>query len=209
LLLFKLVSLVLFGGSSLGAGKEAHMARPSLLRAFVVALIAAFAILPASAFGANPEIFHVHFMDTEEDVDVCGITVDIVSEGVFTDKAFFDQDGNFVRFNSTASATSTLTAENGKSVIISNAGQFTDVEPLVDEEAGTITFFTTFKGLPEKIQTANGRVLLRDAGVITFVDTFDLETGEFISSEVTIKGPHPEADSDFTLFCEVISEALT
>jgi len=185
------------------------MARPSLLRAFVVALIAAFAILPASAFGANPEIFHVHFMDTEEDVDVCGITVDIVSEGVFTDKAFFDQDGNFVRFNSTASATSTLTAENGKSVTISNAGQFTDVEPLVDEEAGTITFFTTFKGLPEKIQTANGRVLLRDAGVITFADTFDLETGEFISSEVTIKGPHPEAESDFTLFCEVITEALT
>jgi hypothetical protein len=209
LLPFELVSLVLFGGSSLVAGKEAHMARPSLLRAFVVALIAAFAILPASAFGANPEIFHVHFMDTEEDVDVCGITVDIVSEGVFTDKAFFDQDGNFVRFNSTASATSTLTAENGKSVIISNAGQFTDVEPLVDEEAGTITFLTTFKGLPEKIQTANGRVLLRDAGVITFADTFDLETGEFISSEVTIKGPHPEADSDFTLFCEVISEALT
>jgi hypothetical protein len=209
LLLFKLVSLVRFGGSSLVAGKEAHMARPSLLRAFVVALIAAFAILPASAFGANPEIFHVHFMDTEENVDVCGITVDIVSEGVFTDKAFFDQDGNFVRFNSTASATSTLTAENGKSVTISNAGQFTDVEPLVDEEAGTITFFTTFKGLPEKIQTANGPILLRDAGVITFADTFDLETGEFISSEVTIKGPHPEADSDFTLFCEVISEALT
>jgi hypothetical protein len=209
LLLFKLVSLVHLGGSSLVAGKEAHMARPSLLRAFVVALIAAFAILPASAFGANPEIFHVHFMDTEENVDVCGITVDIVSEGVFTDKAFFDQDGNFVRFNSTASATSTLTAENGKSVTISNAGQFTDVEPLVDEEAGTITFFTTFKGLPEKIQTANGPILLRDAGVITFADTFDLETGEFISSEVTIKGPHPEADSDFTLFCEVISEALT
>ena len=175
------------------------MARPSLLRAFVVALIAAFAILPASAFGANPEIFHVHFMDTEEDVDVCGITVDIVSEGVFTDKAFFDQDGNFGRFNSTASATSTLTAENGKSVTISNAGQFTDVEPLVDEAAGTITFFTTFKGLPEKIQTTNGPVLLRDAGVITFADTFDLETGEFISSEVTIKGPHPEASEACTL----------
>ena len=186
------------------------MARPSLLRAFVVALIAAFAILPASAFGANPEIFHVHFMDTEEDVDVCGITVDIVSEGVFTDKAFFDQDGNFVRFNSTASATSTLTAENGKSVIISNAGQFTDVEPLVDEEAGTITFLTSFKGLPEKIQAANGRVLLRDAGFVTFADTFDLETDEFISSEIIVnKGPHPELDSDFTLFCEVITEALT
>jgi hypothetical protein len=79
----------------------------------------------------------------------------------------------------------------------------------VDEDAGTITFFTTYKGLPERIQTANGPVLLRDAGFATFADTFNLETGEFISSEFTAKGPHPEAGSDFTLFCEVISEALT
>ena len=78
----------------------------------------------------------------------------------------------------------------------------------MDEEAGTITFTSTFKGLPEKIQTANGPVLLRDAGIITFMDTFDLDTGEFISSDVIIKGPHPEAESDFTLFCEVITEAL-
>jgi hypothetical protein len=204
------VSFVLFDGSSLVEGKEAHMGRPTLLRALVVALVAAFTILPASALGAKPEIFHTHFLDTEEDVDVCGITVDLVAEGVFTDKAFFDREGNFVRFNSTASAMTTLTAENGKSVIIQNAGQFTEVTPLVDEEAGTITFVTSFKGLPEKIQTASGPVLLRDAGIITFADTFDLETGEFISSEVIVnKGPHPEADSDFTLFCEVISEALT
>jgi hypothetical protein len=203
------VSLVLFGGSSLVEGKEAHMGRPTLLRALVVALVAAFAILPAGALGAKPEIFHTHFLDTEEDVDVCGITVDVVAEGVFTDKAFFDQEGNFVRFMSTASAKVTFTAENGKSVIVQNAGQFTDVEPLIDEEAGTITFVFTFKGLPEKIQTAHGPVLLRDAGLITFADTFDLETGEFISSDIIIKGPHPEAESDFTLFCEVITEALT
>jgi hypothetical protein len=174
-----------------------------------VALIATFAVLPAGALGAKPEIFHANFLDVEENADVCGITVDIVAKGVFTDKAFFDQEGNFVRFMSTASVKVTFTAENGKSVIVQNAGQFTDVEPLIDEEAGTITFVTTFKGLPEKIQTANGPVLLRDAGLITFMDTFDLETGEFISSDVIIKGPHPEAESDFTLFCEVITEALT
>ena len=81
---------------------------------------------------------------------------------------------------------------------------------MVDEEAGTITFLTSYKGLPEKIQTAHGAVLLRDAGIITFADTFDLETGAFISTEIVVnKGPHPEADSDFTLFCDVITEALT
>jgi hypothetical protein len=185
------------------------MGRFTRLRVLVGALVMAFAVLPASAVGAKPEIFHSNFFDTEEDVDVCGITVDIVSRGVFTDKAFFDNNGNFVRFSSTASVKSTLTAANGKSVIISNAGQFTDVEPIIDEAARTITFVTSFKGLPEKIKTAHGPVLLRDAGVATFVDTFDLDTNELISSEVILKGPHPEAESDFTLFCEVITEALT
>jgi len=52
-------------------------------------------------------------------------------------------------------------------------------------------------------------VLLRDAGVITFTDTFDLETGEFLGTEVTVSGPHPEAASDFNLFCETIVPALT
>jgi hypothetical protein len=50
---------------------------------------------------------------------------------------------------------------------------------------------------------------LRDAGIVTFADTFDLVTGEFISSEVIVeKGPHPELDSDFELFCDVVTEAL-
>jgi hypothetical protein len=35
-----------------------------------------------------------------------------------------------------------------------------------------------------------------------------LNTGDFISEEVILKGPHPEADSDFELFCEVVTGAL-
>jgi hypothetical protein len=183
------------------------MWRPAWLLAVLVALLAAFA-LPTGALGAKPDIFHSSVFDTEEDVDVCGVIVDLVAEGVFTDRAYFDKEGNFVRFASTSSVKITLTAANGTSVIISNANLFTDVEPLIDEEAGTITFTTSFKGLPEKIQTAHGPVLLRDAGIATFVDTFDLVTGDLISSDVIVKGPHPELDSDFTLFCRVITEAL-
>ena len=98
----------------------------------------------------------------------------------------------------------------GKSIVISSAGLVSGPAPIVDEEAGTITFLTSFKGLPEKIQTKHGPVLLRDAGFVTFADTFDLETGEFISSEVTVnRGPHPDLDSDFALFCEVVIPALT
>jgi hypothetical protein len=184
------------------------MSRLTWRRALLVVLVVAFAI-PASALGGKPEIFHSSFFDTQQDVEFCpGLIVDVVSRGVFTDKVFSDSQGNFIRFSSTSSAKTTLTAANGKSVIIQNAGSFTDLNPLVDEEAGTITFITTFKGLPEKIQTRHGRVLLRDAGVITFVDTFDLATNELVSSDVIIKGPHPEAESDFEALCEVVSQAL-
>lgn len=64
------------------------------------------------------------------------------------------------------------------------------------------------RGLPEKISTPHGPVLLRDAGIISFSDTVDISTGELISSDVLIKGPHPEANSDFTLFCNVITADL-
>ena len=179
------------------------MRRPTVVRALVVTLIGAFAVLPGTASAAQPEQFHDHFTDSFSG-DVCGIAVDI--DVVVTDNFFLFADGTF---KDTSSVRTTFTnPENGSSVIVSSAGQVTGPPPIIDEEAGTITFLTSFKGLPEKIQTAQGPVLLRDAGVITFADTFDLETGEFISSETIVNGPHPEADSDFTLFCEVITGAL-
>jgi hypothetical protein len=192
--------------SSLSEGKEARMGRLTLLRTLLVALITALAVLPGSALGGKPvEQFHDHFTESFSD-EICGIPVDV--DLVVTDNFFLYADDSF---KDTSSFMATFTnPSNGKSVVISSAGLVSGPAPLVDEEAGTITFFTSFKGLPEKIQTANGRVLLRDAGFVTFADTFDLETGDFISSEITVnKGPHPELDSDFTLFCEVISEALT
>jgi hypothetical protein len=192
--------------SSLSEGKEVRMGRLTLLRALLVALITALAVLPGSALGGKPvEQFHDHFTESFSD-EICGIPVDV--DLVVTDNFFLYADDSF---KDTSSFSSTVTnPTNGKSVVISSAGLVSGPAPIVDEEAGTITFFTSFKGLPEKIQTANGRVLLRDAGVVTFADTFDLETGDFISSEITVnKGPHPELDSDFTLFCEVVSEALT
>jgi hypothetical protein len=182
------------------------MGRVTLRRAALVALVAAataLAALAGTATAAKPiEQFHDHFTDSFS-TDVCGIPVD--AQIRVTDNFFLYADS----FKDTSSVIATFTNPvNGNSVIVSNAGQIVGPPPIIDEEAGTITFVTSFKGLPEKIQTAHGSVLLRDAGVITFADTFDLETGDFISSDVIIKGPHPEADSDFQLFCQVISGAL-
>ena len=182
------------------------MGRSALVRTLLVALVTALVVFPATALAAKPIAqFHDHFTDSFSD-EICGIPVDV--DVVVTDNFFVYADDTF---KDTSSVKQTFTnPANGKSVVLSVAGQITGPPPVVDEEAGTITFLTSYKGLPEKIQTAHGAVLLRDAGIITFADTFDLETGEFISSETIVnKGPHPEADSDFTLFCEVISGALT
>jgi hypothetical protein len=51
--------------------------------------------------------------------------------------------------------------------------------------------------------------LLRDAGVAVFTDVFDLATGDLISTDISFKGPHPDLERDFTLFCEVITGALS
>jgi hypothetical protein len=182
------------------------MSRCTFLRALLVALVAVLAVIPGTALGAKPiEQFHDHFTDSFSD-ELCGIAVDV--DLVVTDNFFvYDEES----FKDTTSVRATFTnPANGKSIVISNAGQVSGPPPIIDEEAGTITFLTNFKGLPEKVQTAHGPVLLRDVGFVQFADTFDLATGDFISSEVVfVKGPHPDLDSDFELFCEVVTGALT
>jgi hypothetical protein len=179
----------------------------TFLRGLLVALVTALALVPGTALAAKPvEQFHDHFTDSFA-AEICGIPVDV--DLVVTDNFTLFEDESFM---DRASVRATFTnPANGNSIVISNAGLVSGDagDVVIDEEAGTITFFTSFKGLPEKIQTENGPVLLRDAGFVTFADTFDLETGAFISSEVTfLAGPHPDLESDFELFCEVVVSAL-
>jgi hypothetical protein len=100
-------------------------------------------------------------------------------------------------------------AATGKSVLIFFAAQQVNAAP-IDNGDGTVTFVTTFKGLPEMIKLPNGRVLSRDVGFIGFNDTFDATTGDFLGETISPEnGPHPDADSGFTLFCDVIVPALS
>jgi hypothetical protein len=179
------------------------MARSKLFRAVFTALIIVVA-LPGVALGAKPvAVFHDHFTDTFSD-QVCGIPVDI--KIVVTDNFFLFADDSF---KDTSSVKQTFTnPANGKSVLVSSAGNVSGTA-IIDELAGTITFSTTYRGLPEKIQTSRGTILVRDAGIITITDTFDLVTGDFLGETITMKGPHPEADSGFELFCRVVTAALT
>jgi hypothetical protein len=185
------------------------MSRRFVRYALPVALLALLALLPSSALGAKPEIFHMHFHDEIPDIDVCGFNVDLVVDGQFTDRLYFDGEGNPVRFASTSSGQQTFTADDGTQVIVRFAQLYAEGAPIVDEAAGTVTIAYSFKGLPEMIKTPHGAVLLRDAGFVTFVDTIDLATDTLISTEVVVEhGPHPDLDSDFTAFCDVMSEVF-
>jgi hypothetical protein len=170
-----------------------------------LALIAGFAMFPGTAVGAAPMQFHDHFAGSFSD-NFCGIPVEV--NFVSVDNFFLYADGSS---KDTGSFNETITnPANGKTVTVSSAGQTTVVQTSVDEGANTVTFIVSNKGLPEKIQTPNGPVLSRDAGLLMRTLTFNLTTGDFISSATTVNnGPHPEADSDFALFCEIITAALT
>jgi hypothetical protein len=180
------------------------MSRSTLIRVLLTVLTTALVVLPAAALAARPvERFHDNFTDTFSD-NLCGIPVNAVATGVDNFFLYANDD-----FKDNASVRLTFTNPvNDKTVVISNAGQVNGTS-LVDEAAGTVTFVTTFKGLPEKVKTEHGSVLLRDAGIAVFTDVFDLDTGAPISSDVSIKGPHPDLESDFVLFCEVITPALS
>jgi hypothetical protein len=164
-------------------------------------------VVPGTAFAAPPpkivEQFHDHFTDVVDPNNICG--VDGSSQIVVTDNFTVYEDDSFA---DKVSYRETFTADDGRSVVISNAGLVRGADAVIDEEAGTISFTTTFIGLPEKIRSARGAVQTRDAGRITIVDTFDLETGDFLGSEITQNGPHPEADADFELFCDAFLAAL-
>jgi hypothetical protein len=178
------------------------------MRAIISAAVMVVALgLPAAAGAARP--FHANFDDTFTD-NVCGLDVAGEAVGVdnFTPLAV-DSAGNPIAFRDTSQVKVTWT-RNGKSLVVANAGQQT--QTATGDFNGIVTFTTTYKGLPERIFVPNGPVITRDAGIITIQDVVDFSTnpdGDLISSTVLVNnGPHPEADANFDLFCEVFTQVL-
>ena len=177
-----------------------------------VAAVAGFGLMmglvsPASA--GKPETERDRVVFVEEDQEICGLALDVVVDVTFYDKVFFDKDGNFIRFMNNSSGSNVFVNDAGESVTVTFANLTRETES-IDEEAGTITFTTSVRGLPEKIKgVGGGAVITRDAGLITFRSTWDIATETELSNEVIVNhGPHPQADSDFTLFCEIITAEL-
>jgi hypothetical protein len=174
----------------------------------VLAVLAGMVVVGLLASGAGAarivQQFHGTFSDVNPVDNQCGIAGSSYDSGmdniqVFADGTFKDQFT--LKYVFTSDAT-------GKSFEIHVAQQQTSTLETVNPD-GSMTFVDTFIGLPEQIKIPHGPVLSRDAGNVTFLDTFDAD-GNFLSRTVVDeKGPHPDLDSDFTLFCDVIVPAIS
>ena len=87
------------------------------------------------------------------------------------------------------------------------------IQEQLDGDILTIT--TRNAGVHERLRSSEGLTAAFDRGQISFrqvIDLNDLENPDddvFVSSEILFQaGPHPEADSGFALFCEVVLDVL-
>ncbi len=78
-----------------------------------------------------------------------------------------------------------------------------------------LTIVARHVGIHERLRSAEGLTAAFDRGQIIFrnvIDLSDLEDpddDELVSSEILFQaGPHPESDSEFALFCDVVIEVL-
>jgi hypothetical protein len=192
-------------GVHVTGGEGGFIVRRLLALTGITAALAVALALPASGAGRWVTNGHFPIHDTFAD-NICGIDGTSVVNGVenFRQSA----DGSFTDIVSLKQIF-TATA-SGKSIEIQVAQQLTGSDTPIDNGDGTVTFVNTFKGLPEKLKIPHGPVLSRDAGVVTFHTTFNATTGEFISQTLSgEKGPHPDLDSGFAIFCNVLVPALT
>jgi hypothetical protein len=195
---------------SIAGGRGARLGTLSVLLACGLLLAM---VQPAAA---QPlERSHEHIVETFEDV-VCDIPVTITLDIIENIHVRLAKSG-FPLFQSTGPGTITITnPTTGKSVVVRFTGAVKDLT-VVDNGDGTITVRTAFTGIPEEVRLADGTVAIRDVGRVVFVTVLDYngtptntEDDEFISQTIeSISGPHPDLESDFTLFCEVVVPALT
>ena len=175
--------------------------RRTLLAGALLAAVAA-----PGAFAAAPE--HNHFRDVGTFVDT-----DFCETGQTINGAFNVVVNEF------------LAPHNGGDEKIVTSGKVTLTNPLTGDTAiqrfagpvwntfvsgdpdGVHVEQSTVKGLPEMWKLEHGRRLIRDAGYVVIRQT--IEDDEIVDQEVLInKGPHPDLDSDFELFCETLVPAL-
>ena len=195
---------------SLQIGGIIQMKRMHRFTLLLGIVVAALALAAPSAVGANPQPNHFTDSGSVTDPDFCwtGQAVDISFFAVVTE---FLAPNQPVDYRNVGEGDVVYTNPlNDATVIDHFAGSFS--ETLISgDPAGVHTVERTFNGLIHSYRT-DGGVLYRGAGyVVVHVVRDVLPTGEvvYLCTEIVVdRGPHPDVESGFTLFCETIPPAL-
>ena len=178
------------------------------LAALAAAALALLAI-PAMALAGptGKPTFHEHFLDDAGvDDDFCGTGETVEFAGRLNVTGWVSETDP-EQVTTTFNYRFTLTnPANGAAVIDSAAGR--DLNTIISgQEGGEHTHEITARGLRGKLQAANGRVLLRDAGNVHFLLIFD-ENNELVETDILrMSGPHPGLENG-DLWCETATKAL-
>jgi hypothetical protein len=161
---------------------------------------------------------HQHVVLTVPNDEVCGVPVTTTIDLIANDQERLASSGVFPLLKTTGRGTFTFTnPATGKSVSQFRAGVTNKDLTVVDNGDGTLTYRTAVTGVPERIRLSDGTIVTMDVGRVVFVSVIDyngtptdLSDDVQISASVeSVSGPHPELESDFSLFCEVVVPALT
>ena len=179
-----------------------------LITVAVVLMLGAVVTAPAiGASGGGKPTFHFHEEVAELDLNFCDTGKTVAVDGRVNGISWVGETGGSVQeikvnFNSRTTLTNPVT---GAMVIDSVAAQFND-RIVVGQESGAHTHESTVHGLPEKLQSGNGRVLIRDAGTLTYRVSFDADDNVTGLEIVRDSGHHEGFMSD--RWCQVVIAEL-
>jgi hypothetical protein len=186
--------------------KERNTVKRRALFAALTAIVGLSAV--AVAFGAGPARFHNTF--TEEDADFCGTGELVLIQGTEDVTLWTGETGGdptqIVKANIKRRITYT-NPQNGLTVVERWAFSQTN-EITSGLESGVHTHEFVERGLKASFKLANGRLLTRDAGKVTYRVTFDADDNFIDFEVVSIRGPHPGFESEEDFFCETLVPAL-
>jgi hypothetical protein len=188
-------------------------------RIFVVVAIAvtvlATNVVSVGAAGQGKPVFEERFsFDDPAELDVelsseCGIQILVSGSGKVAIKEYAD-GSSVVHFRTNNEFYSPDTGETLLRRDAATLRGFSEEVFNPEDEILTIMFDDTFVGLPAQWSKRGEGVLLRDAGSVRFQGTvvLDFSGGEepielFFEEMQTVRGPHPELDTDVLGFiCE-------
>jgi hypothetical protein len=174
--------------------------------ALVVGIVAALGLgaMP-SAVAANPGVVHFAFTESFTDSNFCG-TGQAVDTTISVKGTEFLAPNQPVDSRTVSQVTVVYTNPDNQATVLRRAAGPVSDTVISGDPQGVHTVETTVRGLAGLLRTADGVVVL-GAGYLVLHEVFDGE--EFVSREIVIsRGPHPNAESDLALFCEVTTVAL-